>query len=171
MRYFREGKVKEIADYCETDVVGTYQVWLRYEMFRGALSQNAFEASQRNLADFIAARSTCRCGHAPSAASKGVWARMCSRYCSVIFARSASAPRRRTSNTQALITAVQITGCSGNDGVKHVGTLDFCQDRLHVPDYIVPQPGGIAPTAPADRTDQTVILKTAVKREPLARQW
>ena len=56
VRYFREGKVKEIADYCETDVVGTYQVWLRYEMFRGALSQNAFEASQRNLADFMNAR-------------------------------------------------------------------------------------------------------------------
>jgi predicted PolB exonuclease-like 3'-5' exonuclease len=50
---FREGKIKEIADYCETDVVGTYQVWLRYELFRGALSQNAFEASQRNLRDFI----------------------------------------------------------------------------------------------------------------------
>jgi predicted PolB exonuclease-like 3'-5' exonuclease len=32
-RYFREGKIKEIADYCETDVVGTYQVWLRYELF------------------------------------------------------------------------------------------------------------------------------------------
>jgi hypothetical protein len=25
-RYFREGKIKEVADYCETDVVGTYQV-------------------------------------------------------------------------------------------------------------------------------------------------
>jgi predicted PolB exonuclease-like 3'-5' exonuclease len=39
-RYFREGKIKEVADYCETDVVGTYQVWLRYELFRGMLSQN-----------------------------------------------------------------------------------------------------------------------------------
>jgi predicted 3'-5' exonuclease similar to PolB exonuclease domain len=38
---------------CETDVVGTYQGWLRYELFRGTLSQNAFEASQRNLADFM----------------------------------------------------------------------------------------------------------------------
>jgi predicted PolB exonuclease-like 3'-5' exonuclease len=47
------GKIKEIADHCETDVVGTYQVWLRYELFRGMLSQDAFEASQRNLADFI----------------------------------------------------------------------------------------------------------------------
>jgi hypothetical protein len=33
-------------------VVNTYQVWLRYELFRGTLSQDAFEASERNLADF-----------------------------------------------------------------------------------------------------------------------
>ena len=28
-RYFHEGKIKEIADYCETDIVNTYRVWLR----------------------------------------------------------------------------------------------------------------------------------------------
>jgi len=56
-RSFHEGKIKEIADYCETDVVGTYQVWLRYELFRGTLSQSAFEASQQNLSDFMNARS------------------------------------------------------------------------------------------------------------------
>jgi hypothetical protein len=28
-RYFLDGKIKEIADYCETDVVNTYRVWLR----------------------------------------------------------------------------------------------------------------------------------------------
>jgi 3'-5' exonuclease len=55
-RYFHEGKIKEIADYCETDVVNTYQVWLRYELFRGTLSQSAFEASERNLTDFMNAR-------------------------------------------------------------------------------------------------------------------
>jgi 3'-5' exonuclease len=38
-------------------VVNTYQVWLRYELFRGTLSQDAFEASQRNLADFMNASS------------------------------------------------------------------------------------------------------------------
>ena len=54
-RYFREGKIKEIADYCETDVVNAYQVWLRYELFRGTLSNDSFEASQRNLADFMSA--------------------------------------------------------------------------------------------------------------------
>ena len=36
---FDEGKIKEIAEYCETDVVGTYQVWLRYELFCGRLTQ------------------------------------------------------------------------------------------------------------------------------------
>jgi predicted PolB exonuclease-like 3'-5' exonuclease len=55
-RYFHEGKVKEIADYCEGDVVNTYQVWLRYELFRGTLSQDAFEGSQRNLANFVTLR-------------------------------------------------------------------------------------------------------------------
>jgi len=55
-RYFREGKIKEIADYCETDVIGTYRVWLRYELFRGTLSRNEFEASERNLASFITVR-------------------------------------------------------------------------------------------------------------------
>ena len=49
-RYFHEGRIREIAEYCETV---TYQVWLRYELFRGTLSQTAFEASQRNLRDFI----------------------------------------------------------------------------------------------------------------------
>jgi predicted PolB exonuclease-like 3'-5' exonuclease len=56
-RYFHEGKIKQIADYCETDIVNTYRLWLRYELFRGTLSQNAFETSQRNLADFMSARS------------------------------------------------------------------------------------------------------------------
>lgn len=55
-RHFREGKIEEIAEYCETDVVGTYQVWLRYELFRGTLSQTAFAASERSLVDFMAAR-------------------------------------------------------------------------------------------------------------------
>src|SRR5262249_17893866 len=55
-RYFREGKIKEIAGYCETDIINTYRVWLRYELFRGALSENAFEASLRNLANFMNAR-------------------------------------------------------------------------------------------------------------------
>jgi 3'-5' exonuclease len=55
-RYFSEGKIKEIADYCEADVVNTYRVWLRYELFRGRLQEGEHQASERSLADFIRAR-------------------------------------------------------------------------------------------------------------------
>jgi 3'-5' exonuclease len=55
-RYFREGKIKEIADYCETDIVNTYRVWLRFELFRGGLTSNEYAASERNLADFVRTR-------------------------------------------------------------------------------------------------------------------
>jgi 3'-5' exonuclease len=48
--------IKEIADYCETDVVNTYRVWLRYELFRGRLTESEQQTSERNLADFIRAR-------------------------------------------------------------------------------------------------------------------
>jgi Predicted 3'-5' exonuclease related to the exonuclease domain of PolB len=54
--YFLAGKIKEIADYCETDVVNTYRVWLKYELFRGRLSESEHRASERSLAHFIAAR-------------------------------------------------------------------------------------------------------------------
>ena len=27
--YYREGRIREIADYCESDVLNTYRVWLR----------------------------------------------------------------------------------------------------------------------------------------------
>ena len=52
-RYFQDGKIQEIADYCETDIVNTYRVWLRYELFRGRLSPTDFEASEQGLAAFL----------------------------------------------------------------------------------------------------------------------
>ena len=55
-RYFLEGRIREIADYCETDVVNTYRVWLRYEVFRGRLNESEHQLSECSLADFIAAR-------------------------------------------------------------------------------------------------------------------
>ena len=56
-QYHRDGLVDEIAAYCESDVVNTYRVWLRYELFRGKLTDAAFQASGANLSDFIKARS------------------------------------------------------------------------------------------------------------------
>ena len=55
-RYFLEGKIKEIAAYCESDVVNTYRVWLRYELFRGRLGESEHQASEHNLAKFVGAR-------------------------------------------------------------------------------------------------------------------
>jgi 3'-5' exonuclease len=57
-KYFHEGRIKEIAAYCESDVVNTYRLWLRYELFCGRLSNAGYEASETNLSEFITARST-----------------------------------------------------------------------------------------------------------------
>src|ERR1019366_7816637 len=54
--YFRQGRIKEIAEYCETDVVNTYRVWLRYELFRGKLTEAGFHACEANLGVFIQER-------------------------------------------------------------------------------------------------------------------
>jgi hypothetical protein len=51
--YFRDGHIREIAEYCENDVLNTYRVWLRYELFRGRLSEAEFQASEANLVEFI----------------------------------------------------------------------------------------------------------------------
>jgi hypothetical protein len=45
-----------IAQYCESDVLNTYRVWLRYELFRGRLSDAKFQASEAYLVDFVKAR-------------------------------------------------------------------------------------------------------------------
>lgn len=52
-QYFREGRIHEIADYCETDVVNTYRVWLRYEFFCGRLDEGGYRASEQILIEFI----------------------------------------------------------------------------------------------------------------------
>jgi len=55
-KYYRDGHIREIAEYCESDVVNTYRVWLRYELFRGRLSVVEFQRSEAILIDFIKAR-------------------------------------------------------------------------------------------------------------------
>jgi hypothetical protein len=39
------------------DVVNTYRVWLRYELFRGNLTAAELDASEANLSDYTKARS------------------------------------------------------------------------------------------------------------------
>jgi 3'-5' exonuclease len=55
-KYYRDGRIREIAEYCESDVVNTYRVWLRYELFRGRLSDTEFQSSEGALLDFVKAR-------------------------------------------------------------------------------------------------------------------
>ena len=55
-KYYRDGRIKEIAEYCESDVVNTYRVWLRYELFRGKLTTQSYETSEANLQNFLKAR-------------------------------------------------------------------------------------------------------------------
>jgi predicted PolB exonuclease-like 3'-5' exonuclease len=52
-KYYRDGHIREIAEYCESDVLNTYRVWLRYELFRGRLSDAEFRASEADLIDFV----------------------------------------------------------------------------------------------------------------------
>lgn len=43
LNYFSRGDVKTIRDYCETDVLNTYLVYLRFQLMRGQLSPAQYE--------------------------------------------------------------------------------------------------------------------------------
>jgi predicted PolB exonuclease-like 3'-5' exonuclease len=51
--YYNAGRIQEIADYCKSDVINTYRLWLRHELFCGRLDRAQFEfsdASARGVA-------------------------------------------------------------------------------------------------------------------------
>jgi predicted PolB exonuclease-like 3'-5' exonuclease len=50
------GQIEEAAQYCETDVLNTYRVWLVYELFRGSITQEQLDWSERQIRDFVATR-------------------------------------------------------------------------------------------------------------------
>lgn len=54
--HVRAGRIQECANYGETDVVNTYRVWLRYELFRGAITSEQMVESEADLTAFITAR-------------------------------------------------------------------------------------------------------------------
>ena len=55
-KYYRDGHIPQIAEYCESDVLNTYRVLLRYELFRGRLTDGAFQASEAHLIEFVRVR-------------------------------------------------------------------------------------------------------------------
>lgn len=51
---FKTGQLKAIRDYCETDVLNTYLVYLRYEQMRGRLDPAQLHAEQDKLRGYLA---------------------------------------------------------------------------------------------------------------------
>ena len=51
-----EGRIEEVASYCETDVLNTYRVWLLYEVFRGTLTVDQLDWSEGKLRDHVMKR-------------------------------------------------------------------------------------------------------------------
>jgi len=47
--YFRAGRLAEIRNYCETDVLNTYLVYLRFQLLRGILDGKRHEAELQRL--------------------------------------------------------------------------------------------------------------------------
>lgn len=52
---FREGEIRKIRNYCETDVLNTYLVYLRFQFMRGQLSQAGLQAEYKMVRDVLAA--------------------------------------------------------------------------------------------------------------------
>jgi hypothetical protein len=47
------GRLPEIAAYCERDVVLTYLLWLRFEIFCGRLPEDGYRRSLVNLGNYL----------------------------------------------------------------------------------------------------------------------
>ncbi len=54
--YWKAGRLAEIRAYCETDVLNTYLVWLRFELARGQLSASGHAGEVSRVRDWLAAR-------------------------------------------------------------------------------------------------------------------
>lgn len=55
---FDDGKLQEIRDYCETDVINTYLLYLVYQHHNGSLSKESFVKCREELRDFLIKKSS-----------------------------------------------------------------------------------------------------------------
>lgn len=51
--YFQQGKIEAIRHYCETDVLNTYLVYLRFELIRGKLTPALYEQECLYLREYL----------------------------------------------------------------------------------------------------------------------
>lgn len=56
-KYFRQNRVREIAEYCENEVVNIFRIWLRRELYQGRLSNHGFQRTEEKLKGFFHATS------------------------------------------------------------------------------------------------------------------
>ena len=54
---YYNGELKSIRDYCETDVLNTYCVYLRFELIRGNINEKEYQTSIDQLKTYLAAES------------------------------------------------------------------------------------------------------------------
>ncbi|MGD8514173.1 MAG: 3'-5' exonuclease [Granulosicoccaceae bacterium] len=50
---YQDGQIRAIRDYCETDVLNTYLVYLRFELIRGNLGHDEYETECKLLRDML----------------------------------------------------------------------------------------------------------------------
>lgn len=50
---FQENKIEEIRDYCETDVLNTYLVFLHFELMRGKINERQFQSECELLKEYL----------------------------------------------------------------------------------------------------------------------
>ncbi len=53
LELYREGKQQAIRDYCETDVLNTYLVYLRFEHMRGLISESGYQNAVEALKAYL----------------------------------------------------------------------------------------------------------------------
>ena len=51
--YFDQGRLQEIRDYCETDVINTFLLYLSYQHHTGSMSKESFFKSKQSLVEFL----------------------------------------------------------------------------------------------------------------------
>lgn len=50
---FAAGRIDEIRNYCETDVINTYLVYLRFELMRGRITESEYQSETERLAGLL----------------------------------------------------------------------------------------------------------------------
>ena len=58
--YVAAGRIADVSAYCETDVIATYRIWLRYQLFCGKLTRDAYCTSEASLLEFLRERAAAK---------------------------------------------------------------------------------------------------------------